>query len=348
MLKAISKRRLYMATRAFLAIVLVSSGANAVSAAENDAEAQVARKIRETVEKIVLELTKDCPIGDPSDQSAFDRCRKSLFDDSALKQTLSPIVLWGRQSPDPNATLKETNLTQLSSEIVAGLYMPLFMFNGKFDLKYSPTEKLYLSVVGVGFRNRLPPGDFPYPFWQLPKKWTDYENATALYVWVNPANRHVVSIEVSPHGEQVGGAPTAPNGRPAFDGLWMWTDEAGKTQPVVTLFDGLFDDKNPYKADLEQSYRRFATSLREGQCLSCHVPSNPYGMKRLVLLQSPAHAAAEIKRILRNVREHRMPLDELTGIETPLDPQLERTLLEQGAAFETIVDAARSWEKASH
>ena len=33
-------------------------------------------------------------------------------------------------------------------------------------------------------------------------------------------------------------------------------------------------------------------------------------MKRLVLMQTPVHAAGEIKRIMRAVREDKMPLDE--------------------------------------
>jgi hypothetical protein len=66
-------------------------------------------------------------------------------------------------------------------------------------------------------------------------------------------------------------------------------------------------------------------------------------MKHLVLLQTPAHAAGEISRILKSVRTDRMPRDE-AGIETALDPQLKKNLLELGAVFEKTVQSARQWE----
>ena len=66
-------------------------------------------------------------------------------------------------------------------------------------------------------------------------------------------------------------------------------------------------------------------------------------MKRLVLLQTPMHAAAEIKRVMKSVREDRMPRDEF-GIEQPLDERSKQALLTEGAAFERLVDLARQWE----
>jgi len=63
-----------------------------------------------------------------------------------------------------------------------------------------------------------------------------------------------------------------------------------------------------------------------------------------VLLQSPAHASAEIHRVLQSVRDKKMPLDE-QGIEKTLDPAMEKTLLEKGGAFEKFVDAAVEWER---
>ncbi|HKX42132.1 MAG TPA: hypothetical protein VJO99_13310 [Burkholderiaceae bacterium] len=125
----------------------------------------------------------------------------------------------------------------------------------------------------------------------------------------------------------------------------LWTDAAGRTQPASTLFDGLYSERNPYKVELEARYRALATRLRESQCFDCHVPSNPNGLKRLVLLQTPAHAAGEIERILKSVREDRMPRDE-TGIESPLPAAQKEALLTLGAAFERSVIQAREWEEA--
>ena len=51
--------------------------------------------------------------------------------------------------------------------------------------------------------------------------------------------------------------------------------------------------------------------MRTGHCNGCHVPDNPGRMSRLVLLQTPVHAASEIKLIMRSVRDDEMPIDDL-------------------------------------
>ena len=128
-----------------------------------------------------------------------------------------------------------------------------------------------------------------------------------------------------------------------FEGKWMWSDAQGRSQPKVTLFDGLYSAGNPYLAQMESSYKVLALRLRQGQCDNCHVPNNPDKSKRLVLLQTPAHAAGEIQRLLKAVRDDRMPRDEF-GVEAPLDARTKDALLNEGAAFERVLDLARAWE----
>lgn len=300
--------------------------------------------IEKTVEKLTNQLKQLCPLADPASQSAFDQCRQALFTDSLLKQAMvKPVVLWGRQK-DAELPLKETHLTEFDPSILTGLYIPLFMFDGKYKITYVEREKLFLATLGVGFRNRLQPGQFPYPFWHDANKWDMYENARSLYLWMDPRTGLIRFAQFSNRGNPAEGHVVNKATLPAFDGKWLWTDAQGKTQPAVTLFDGLYREDNPYKAQLDKSYREFATSLRDSQCLNCHVPNNPEKMKRLVLLQSPAHASGEIHRVLKSVRERKMPLDE-QGIEKTLDPAMEKTLLEKGGAFEKFVDAAVEWER---
>lgn len=301
-------------------------------------------QINGMVSEIAAELKTNCPLAAPDDQPAFDKCRQVLFGESKLKQNLSdPTVLWGRQR-DPALTLKETPLTQFRPEILAGLYAPLFMFNGTYRLTYNEREKLYMATLDVAFRNRLQPGQFPYPFWHEENKWSTYENAKSMLLWINPNTGKIRVAQFSALGTTLPGHTVQPAQLPAFDGKWVWTDAQGQTQPAVTVFDGLYQADNPYKKQLDQTYKDFALALRESQCLQCHVPNNPDKMKRLVLLQSPAHASAEIQRVMRAVREKEMPLDE-QGIEQALDPKLEKTLLEKGGAFEKVVNAAREWER---
>ena len=136
---------------------------------------------------------------------------------------------------------------------------------------------------------------------------------------------------------------SVPHTPPAFDGKWMWTDTSGQSQPRPTLFVGLMRGNNPYLGQLEGTFKDLAGELRKGTCNECHAPDNSVGMKRLVLMQTPAHAAGEIKRIMRAVREDKMPLDD-AGLYKDMEPAIKAALLKYGAAFESVVDAARDWE----
>ena len=134
---------------------------------------------------------------------------------------------------------------------------------------------------------------------------------------------------------------------PAFDGQWVWSSAAGKPQPSTSWFDGLLRQDNPHLGDVVDGYRRFATTMRNASCLSCHVPSNPAGARTLVLLQTPAHAAGEIRKVLQAVRAGKMPIEEW-GDPAPLEERLKQILLSEGQAFSDAVDHALAWERSAH
>src|SRR3954454_15555237 len=293
--------------------------------------------------EVALELQRLCPPAAPSDQAAFDRCRRGLFGDSALRRNLAPRLLWGRRHQDPGAALKDTNLTQFAPDVIAGLYLPLFMFSGEHSTEYVEREGRYLIRLRAGFRNRLPPGQFPYPFWHDEAKWGVYQAANSVLLWVDPKTAKIVVGQFTERGEDSALVSTEPI-RPKFDGRWMWMDSDGHIQPQVTLFDGLFRKDNPHLPKLDTTYRTMALRMRDAQCDNCHMPHNPMPMRRLVLMHTPAHAAGEISRLMRAVRDERMPLDD-TGIEQPLEPALKRALLESGSAFEAAMTAAKEWER---
>ena len=322
-------------------LALVVAGA---ASAQATPDAQARTRVEQVAADLAAELAKFCPAADPGDQGAFDRCRRALFRDSQLKRSLPDYVLWGRQR-DPKALLKNTNLTQFAPDVLSGLYLPLFMFNGKYAVEYNETEGLYLIRLQTAFRNRLAPGQFPYPFWHEENKWASYQKANEVLLWWDGATNRIKIAQFTALGATEPIVKSQPVAR-AHDGKWLWTDENGRTQPQVTVFDGMFDRDNPYIAKLDVAYKNLALKLREGQCDQCHVPNNPDHMKKLVLLQTPAHAAGEIKRLMKSVRENKMPLDEF-GIEKPLDPQTKSALLEQGGVFEKLLDAARDWEAAA-
>jgi hypothetical protein len=329
--------------RSVIAVLLVFMFIARFAFAADDPLAKRAQ-VEQLAANLAAELSQLCPPARPGDQAEFDRCRHALFEDSLLKRSLSPYVLWGRiKDRDLGARLKETNLTQFAPDVLSGMYVPLFMFNGKHAVEYQAEEGLFRVRLDTAFRNRLAPGQFPYPFWHEESKWSTYQGANAILLWVDPKTMKVKVAQFTDRGPNAPIVASEPVRAPEFDGKWLWTDAEGREQPRATLFDGLFKRDNPYVGKLDAAYRNFALKLRESQCLDCHVPNNPEKMKKLVLLQSPAHAAGEIKRVMDAVRKDSMPLDQ-TGIEQPLDEPLKRALLEQGAAFEALVDAAKGWE----
>ena len=69
-----------------------------------------ADQIAQMASDVALELQQVCPPAAPSDQAAFDRCRRSLFGDSTLRRSLAPRLLWGRRNQNAGAALEDTNL----------------------------------------------------------------------------------------------------------------------------------------------------------------------------------------------------------------------------------------------
>ncbi|MGQ0697267.1 MAG: hypothetical protein ACT4PZ_03380 [Panacagrimonas sp.] len=302
-------------------------------------EAQLDR-VRTTYAELAKELGSLCPIAGPEDVVAFDKCRQALYGDSLLRRQLPRILLWGRAR---GVSLKETPLTQFAPDVYAGLYAPLFMFEGSAAVVYDTDEKLIRATLPVRFRNRLAPGQFPYPFWHDKTKWGAYQSASAVVFYIDAATMKIKVAQFVPGPQSEAITAQAESQAAAFDGKWLWTDKAGHTQPQVTLFDGLYDRRNPYLGKIDTAYRALALEMREGECDTCHVPDNPQKMKRLVLLQTPAHAAGEIKRVLRAVREGSMPEDDF-GIEKSLPPEIKARLLKRVEAFDALLTQAQTWE----
>jgi hypothetical protein len=328
------------------ALLLVAASFAASAAEIDDDVPDRGEQVELMASEVSLELQRVCPPASPADQAAFDQCRHALFGESALRRSLAPRLLWGRRHQDPGAALKDTNLTQFAPDVIAGLYLSLFMFSGEHSVEYVARERLYLIRLRAGFRNLLPPGQFPYPFWHDEAKWGVYQAANSVLLWVNPKTARIVIGQFTERGSSPAVVSAQPI-RPKFDGSWMWMDREGRIQPRVTLFDGLFRPDNPYLSKLDFTYRTLALRMRDAQCDSCHMPNNPMPMRRLVLMHTPAHAAGEIARLMKAVREDRMPLDD-AGIEQPLEPTLKRALLESGSAFEALVQAAKDWEATQH
>ena len=115
MLGAIARR--LVTVGALLLVALVGSDAADI----DDDLPDLTDQIAQMASAVALELQEVCPPASPSDQAAFDRCRRSLFGDSGLRRSLAPRLLWGRRNQDASAALKNTNLTQFAPDVLAGL-----------------------------------------------------------------------------------------------------------------------------------------------------------------------------------------------------------------------------------
>lgn len=300
--------------------------------------------IQQAAREIAAELATHCPPAPAGDTSAYNTCRQALFGPSALRSYLPSFLLWGRQNKNPDATLRQTNLTQFAPDVWTSMYAPLFMFNGRYAVAWVPEEKMFLIRLETAFRNRLAPGQFPYPFWHDENKWTMYENANAFMLWMKPETSKISAAQFTDRAPNAMLQPVQPVKHAKYEGPWLWTDEKGNTQPAVTLFDGIYRADNPYIKSIDRQYRDLALQMRESQCTSCHVPNNPDKISRLVLLSTPAHAAGEIDRLIKAVKEDSMPMDDFR-LSYALSPENKKWLLESADAFKATVHAAQEWEK---
>jgi hypothetical protein len=334
-------------TQSVVASMLAFASLLAAGPARSQAQAQAPVAVPPAVEalaaKIAGELLQHCPLAEANDTAAFDSCRDALYGNSALRAQLSPVLLWGRQSANPQATLRQTNLTQFAPDVWTSLYASLFMFNGRYKVEWVEQERQYVVRLETAFRNRLAPGQFPYPFWHDDSKWGTYQSANGMLLWVHPTTLRIQAAQLTNRADNAMLQPVTPVQQAKFDGKWMWTDTAGRTQPAVTLFDGLYRADNPHLRALDRQYRDLALQMRESQCVNCHVPNNPDKMSRLVLLSTPAHAAGEIDRLIKSVREDRMPMDEYRN-SYALPAEDKKWLLESAEAFRSTVQAAKAWE----
>ena len=290
--------------------------------------------------KLAQYLQTSCPAAKYEDEAAFKTCQATYRITSPLPFGLA-VASGGDQ---PKLRIAKKSLTHLQGWVFQFLYMPLSTFTGRWSVDQDPREKVYIIQVEAYFRNALPSGDYPYPFWHSADKWSAYETANQLRFFLTDPGRIFLVTRSSSGSEATRGA-YAHVTPPAFDGKWQWVDATGKLQPQASLFANRYSPANPYLPHLDAAYRKFALAVRDGTCLSCHTPVNKAEVDRLVLLQTPLHAAGEINDVLKQVRNGDMPQDDL-GLKKDIDPKLRETLVQSGVVFQTALRQADQWEAA--
>ena len=288
---------------------------------------------------MAAKLTTACPRAATDDTVAHTACSKVLRAMTDLPMVAA--VAWGGDQPGLRVAKK--HLTNFGSEIFRALYLSLFWFDGTWSVSHDDRDDIDIIQIGAFFRNKLPTDEFPYPFWHNADKWSAYEQANQIKFYIDPEGHVFAATRGTGGNEATRGDPLVHQEHPTFDGNWLSTDANGEQHPKVTLFSNKYSRNNPYLELLDKAYRTFALQMRDGTCMRCHTPSNRAEADRLVIFQTPAHAAAEIKNVLKVVRNGDMPQNNWGG-KKELDPQLRAAFLTSGEAFSTLLSDADQWE----
>jgi hypothetical protein len=297
-------------------------------------------EINQAAAAIAARLAETCPRTTPDDHTAFESCQAAYRFDSPLPFASS--VLWG---PDQvSVPMRKKRLTVVQGWVWQYLYMPNYGFTGRWSVGRDTIDKVDYIAVETYFRNALPQGDYPYPFWHSDAKWNGDEKVNQFKLYLD-AKGKIFMVGRSTEGSEEHRGPYAHVTPPAFDGKWQWTDAEGRAQPHATLFSSRYSVGNPYLPVLDETYRTFALGIRDGTCLSCHTPLDKAEVNRLVLMQTPMHAAGSIDGVLREVESGEMPQDDI-GLRKEIDPALRETILTTGRAFQAALRHADEWEGA--
>ena len=301
-------------------------------------EPVLAAPLETTAADLASKLSAACPPSSRDGGAAFERCSAAMHRLTGIP--FAPGILWGGDQPQVRMAKKQ--LTHFAPVVYQDMYMPLFWFTGKWSVGHDDLTNLDVIRIEAYYRNALPSGDYPYPFWHSADKWTAYETANELRFYIGSDDKIVAVTRGSGGSEEARGRYAHVN-PPVFDGNWQWTDANGQLQPHASLFSANFSPANPVLPALDVAYRDFALNIRQGTCVSCHTPANRTQMDHLVLLQTPMHASGEIDDALKMVSQGDMPRDDV-GNRKPLDPILRDAILKSGATFRDVLAEAKKWE----
>lgn len=284
-------------------------------------------------------LARICPVVEGSDIAAWEACRKGMgTGPEAAWRGYS--ILWGGEQP-AKVNLRDKRTTVFRGDLFQDLYVSLLMFTGAYTIDKAPDGMPVIRMQSF-FRNALPPGYYPYPFWHADAKWDAYEKMNEFSLRMD-RNGKVIFAARADTGREAGRGTYARVVRPAFIGDWMWRNDAGVAQPAVTLFSGLYSDDNPNLAAMDDGYRKFAVGLRDADCTLCHQPAGHNRMNKLTLLHTPLHTATLLGPVLDDIRTGRMPVDD-RGDKKALPADQRKKLLADGEALAALMKAAERWE----
>ncbi len=314
-----------------LALLLATGSANA---------GELDGKLKVQAEALAKSLTAACPVVAYGDEAAFQSCGRAL---RKMMLPIEPAIAWG--GDQPTKQIKKKTLTHLNSDVFKALYLPLYCFTGRWSLENDKRSHVPIIRVEAYFRNILPFGDYPYPFWHSADKWHAYEASNEIGFYLDSKGLAFIVTRDEAGSEERRGAYTVAR-TPAFTGAWQWRDATGRLQPQASLFSARYSQANPYLPALDRSYKAFAMRIREESCLDCHTPANKSEAERLVLLQTPIHASGEINNVIKAVQSKEMPEDDI-GLRKDIPADKRAAVLSAAVTFRDQLVLADKWQ-ASH
>jgi hypothetical protein len=293
----------------------------------------VAAKEENMLEKVAKELAKLSPIVDPADAAARDKAAEALKLAPVLSGVMGPVFTWGQHKGGGYAADAHI-VTELDSMVWRGLYLSLYMFSGE----HAVLERDGLTVLRMKgeFRSKLDAGQYPYPFWHKPAKWTDYQRAVYVDLVFDKGRLTM--------GYRSFDKKDIAEVKREFDGKWEWIDKDGHAMPKVALYNYLLSPKNPHAEKLEQAFRAFATEARSHSCMDCHSPDNKKNMSKLSILNYPSQALNSRHYLVSLIEKGEMPpKTKVTpaGIPNPVE---KKKFLDLAREFAETADKALEFE----
>lgn len=301
-------------------------------------------------ERIARQLVAASPVVAPGDLKARDEAAERLGAMSDLVDAADNRILWGGFNPDQGydpaayrlddiSNPEHFQLTEFNPAIWAKMYLSTFMFPGPYQIRQE--GRFTVLEIEAKFRGELDPGEYPYPFWHSPNKWTAYMNTQSL-VFIFEPGRLLAAMRKSPPPQSLKQI------RRTWDTKWTWTDAQGNPQPRVALFTYVFSKDNPHVGALDESFRELEKHFREQNCLLCHSPDNRSRLNDLLLLNYPNQALVARRTLVTVLESNNMPPGSVEAHE-PMGIQDQKVLAEMirlAKTFEKNADAAFAYERA--
>ena len=242
-----------------------------------------------------------CPLADPGDQQAFEACRQALFRGSLLRASLGAILLWGRPHPMPGESLKETRPSRSSRpKRGRGSMRPCSCSTAAGASTTTPANGFIGHASALCSATPWIPASIPIRSGTTPRSGATTRAPTRLMLWIAPQSGSIVVGAV--HQRRAGAAGLKePARRAAAVRRTMDVDRRHRATPSRRrrCFAGCSPTTTPISGSSSRAIASSPTPCARATATIAMCRTNPNRMNRLVLLQTPVHAASEIKRLMK-------------------------------------------------